>query len=100
MEILKNNSITFIGLNSSFSEKGFEKGLRGTDYEEIDIRTFYAFPESEIFNMEKALSIEKIMRDKYPYFKPFEELLKGSEETGPPPTYGSFLFERNLPKET
>ena len=80
LERPESNSVTFIGLNPSFSEMGFEKGLLGTDYEKIDIRTFYEFPESQIFSMEKALSIERIMREKYPYFKYFKKLMEGTGE--------------------
>lgn len=71
------NCITFIGLNPSFTERGYEAGLRNTTYGGIDIRGFYSFPESASFNLEKALDIERTMMKDYPYFKPFGELLDG-----------------------
>jgi hypothetical protein len=76
----ESHRVTFIGLNPSFSEKGYEFGLRNTAYKEIAIRDFYSFPKSALFNLEKALDIERKMMKNYPYFKPFGELLTGTAE--------------------
>jgi hypothetical protein len=75
LDELGKNRVTFIGLNPSFSEPWYKSKLQGTEYESIDIREFYTFPESSIFDMERSLSIERHMRTFYPYFNTFKELM-------------------------
>ena len=75
LDELGKNRVTFIGLNPSFSEAWYKSKLQGTEYEGIDIREFYSFPESSIFEMERSLAIERLMRTVYPYFNTFKELM-------------------------
>jgi len=77
---LESQRVTYVGLNPSFSEKGYETGLRDTLYKDINIRDFYSFPKSDHFVLEKALDIERKMMKCYPYFKPFGDLLDGTAE--------------------
>jgi hypothetical protein len=77
---LESHRVTFIGLNPSFSENGYEAGLRNTVHEGLDIRAFYSFPASGSFDLGKALDMERTMRKDYPYFKPFGDLLEGTSE--------------------
>lgn len=78
LDEFKREAVMFLGINPSFSVKGFGKGLQQSEYSGIDIREFYSFPKSEIFDLKKALKIENVMRDEYPYFRPFEKLLEGT----------------------
>lgn len=75
------NQVTFIGLNPSFSVDGFKTFLQKTDdYCDINVREFYAFPLTASFSKERSMEIEKLMKEKYPYFNPFGYLLKDTGE--------------------
>ena len=76
---LKTNKILFVGLNPSFSERGFNAFLRGTDHDNLDVNQFYAHPNSGYFEQDKSVAIEKLAIEKYPYFKKFRAI---SEEVG------------------
>lgn len=73
---IKKNSIIFIGINPSFSEKGFTKSLEKSQYSKLDIKEFYTFPQSPIFDIETSLKIEEETKGNYPYFNKFKELAK------------------------
>lgn len=96
LDAIEKHAVTFIGLNPSFSGSGFEKGLRGSDHEGIDIRSFYSFPQSKEFDLEQALDIERTMRMTYPYFKPFRGLLK---DTGHAMAHLDLFFVRETSQE-
>jgi len=96
LDAIEKHAVTFIGLNPSFSESGFEKGLRGSDHDGIDIRSFYSYPQSKGFDLEQALGIERTMRMNYPYFKPFRDLLK---DTGHAMAHLDLFFVRETSQE-
>ena len=60
------DSILFVGLNPSFSKKGFRTFLRGTEYENIDPETFFIWKNvlSNPKNIEKCVDIDKHAFDK------------------------------------
>lgn len=79
LDEFKRDAVVFIGINPSFSVRGFEKGLRSSKkYSGLDIAKFYSYPESEIFSVKDALEIENIMRTEYRYFDSFDDLLENS----------------------
>jgi len=77
---LKSNSIVFVGLNPSFSEQGIKRFLANTGYQELDIKKFYAHPNSGEFKQEVSVQIEQIAQDKYPYFKKFKDISNSTDQ--------------------
>lgn len=79
LDEFKRDAVLYIGINPSFSVRGFEKGLRDSKkYSGLDVAKFYSYPKSEIFSLKDALEIENIMRAEYPYFNSFDDLLENS----------------------
>lgn len=76
---LKTQKILFVGLNPSFSERGFKTILGMKEYEGLDINKFYAYPNSGHFQRDKSVAIEKLAIERHPYFKKFRAI---SEEVG------------------
>ena len=73
----------FIGLNPSFSEKGYRTFLSGTLYEDIlnDLEREYLFKEFDRNKdkgkaIKKFIAIEKMSMEKYSYYVKFSELAK------------------------
>jgi len=61
------NCILFIGLNPSFSLNGFKKITRGTEFEGIDVKSYFSFVNVRK-HMNEIIKIEQLARQKYPYF--------------------------------
>lgn len=61
------NCILFIGLNPSFSLNGFKKITRGTEFEGIDVKSYFSFANVRK-HMNEIIKIEQLARQKYPYF--------------------------------
>ena len=73
---LKKNSLLFIGLNPSFSETGFKRILKDTDYENIvsDLEDYFSFDKFEKKKIKDFQKIGQISREKYQYFTKFKDL--------------------------
>ena len=71
---IKRNAILFVGLNPSFSERGFNSLLKGTSYENLDIKTFYAYPKSKYFDETTLFELNQKAKDEYSYFKKFKAI--------------------------
>lgn len=71
---LKEKSILFIGLNPSFSDRGFSTILAKSAYPNISPREFYDWKNRSKFNLVIAIEIEKIAKDIYSYFKKFKDI--------------------------
>ncbi|WP_345984407.1 hypothetical protein WCX49_07135 [Sulfurimonas sp. HSL-1656] len=68
---LKKNCVLFIGINPSFSSRGFESYLKDSnDFSRLNAETFYKHPNSN-FDINESIEIEKEARKKYSYFKKF-----------------------------
>ncbi|WP_345969097.1 hypothetical protein WCX72_06865 [Sulfurimonas sp. HSL1-6] len=68
---LKKNAVLFVGINPSFSSKGFESYLKDSnDFSQMDPETFYKHPNTN-FDINKSIEIENEARKKYSYFKKF-----------------------------
>jgi len=75
---LKQQSILFVGLNPSFSLKGFNKSLKGTEYERKLNRLdeFYSYKNLKKDKIKDYQKIEMYSREKHPYFNRFREISK------------------------
>jgi hypothetical protein len=77
------NTILFIGINPSFSEKGFKSILKETEYDNVLKDPFGFYSKVENINIEKIAvlkKIEQIARDKYNYFAKFREIAEQIKE--------------------
>ena len=70
------NTILFVGINPSFSDKGFNAVFKGTEFENLDFKKFFRYPDTGSFDLAKSLKIEKFSSQNHPYFKKFETLSK------------------------
>lgn len=80
---IQTGCLLIIGLNPSFSEKGYKTILSGTGYEGIlknlEIRfSFKEFEKTKDIKSEikKFIAIEKMSKDKYSYYTKFSKLAK------------------------
>jgi hypothetical protein len=71
---LKEDAILFVGLNPSFSKKGYSSLLRGTAFSNLELQVFYHWRNRESFDLDMELAIEQIGRNNYPYFKKFKDI--------------------------
>lgn len=73
---LKKEMLLFVGLNPSFSSKGFSTILKGTDYEKNlhDLEDFYNYENFNNHRVQDYQNIELISREKHPYFARFREI--------------------------
>ncbi len=69
-EELKQDRLLFIGINPSFSARGFKQVLG----KQIDINSFYAFPPPSGFRFADYVDNESGARGNHPYFKRFKEI--------------------------
>lgn len=83
---LNPNSLLVVGLNPSFSIKGFRSFLKGSKYDQhlADLKSFYSFSRiSENLNegafdlfIQDFIEIENISKAKYSYYIKIQELVK------------------------
>jgi len=71
---LQEESILFIGLNPSFSERGFRTILADTPYASISPREFFHWQNRSKFDMATAIAIENVAKKKYRFFAKFRDL--------------------------
>lgn len=73
---LKKDVLLFIGINPSFSSKGFRKIVKDTSYSSLDPTVFYHWDNRKNFEreIEKALEIERLAREKLDFFQKFPEI--------------------------
>lgn len=71
---LKQKALLFVGLNPSFSEQGFVRLFQDTEFAGLDPTEFFAWKNRKSFDLDKAIRIEKLARDKYRYFNPIKEI--------------------------
>ncbi len=71
---LKEDAILFVGLNPSFSQRGYTSLLRGTAFSNLDPSAFYHWRNRDGFEVEIELAIGQIGKNNYPYFKKFKDI--------------------------
>lgn len=76
---LKKDCVLFVGINPSFSPRGFKSFLKDhKDFSNFDASTFYKHPNAN-FDIKKSLEIENEARNKYAYFNKFKAITKDYE---------------------
>lgn len=73
---MSSNSLLFIGLNPSFSERGFRRILADTQFKNIDPHKLYDWKNRDDKTASIAIAIEKIAKDKYAYFAKFHDIAR------------------------
>jgi hypothetical protein len=76
---IKRNILLFVGLNPSFSQKGFQIVLKDTPYSHINPGYFFHWHNRVMFDLETAQEIERLAKKRHPYFAKFEKI---AEYTG------------------
>lgn len=71
---LRKGAILFVGLNPSFSQRGYSSLLRSTKFSSLEPSSFYHWRNRENLDLETALEVEQIGRDNYPYFNKFKDI--------------------------
>ena len=69
--------VLFIGCNPSFSERGFKKILKDTEYEKIDPKDFFKWKkilDNLEYNVNECILIEKIAVKRHDFFKPLKDI--------------------------
>ena len=74
-ENLNKNALLFIGLNPSFSKKGFERFLKETEYKHIkDFENYFSYnnflqnPTQRDEFIRNFINIEEISKNSYPFY--------------------------------
>ena len=70
---LYKNTLTFVGMNPSFSRKGLTKTLKGSDYESQDLDAFFSI-SNKSFDFKTSSEISKLSKDSIPFFKLHREI--------------------------
>jgi len=93
-ENLKTNCLLFIGMNPSFSRRGYQEILRNTDYKDIldELDDFVKFRKLSEVQMNLHMEIEKIAKEEYRYFSKFKDIAK---QTGLEWEHIDLLFVRD-----
>lgn len=73
------NGLLFIGNNPSFSPDGFRRFLADTSLAHIDPHEFFHWKNRRALDLEIAIQIERLAKDRYPYFKKFRDLSAHAE---------------------
>jgi hypothetical protein len=71
---LKREVILFIGLNPSFSQKGYGSLLRNSQFFNLDPSSFYYWRNRKNIDLKIALQVEQFAKDNYPYFNKFKDI--------------------------
>jgi hypothetical protein len=68
------NGLLFVGLNPSFSDKGWKTLLPHIGIDGFDPYQFFGWPRPDNFNMEVAYKVERVARERYQFFAPHRAL--------------------------
>lgn len=88
---IQKHSLLFIGLNPSFSVNGFRSIFRETKFSTLNPTDYYHWGNKANYSIEVAKEIERLARDKYPYYRKFKEL---SHDTAMTWEYIDLFFHR------
>lgn len=72
--MLREGSILFVGLNPSFSDRGFSTFLADSPYANLKPREFYHWRNRTVFDLPTAIGIEKLAKERYAFFAKFKEI--------------------------
>lgn len=69
---IQQDGILFVGLNPSFPRmNGFKKILQGSPYSELDPTEFYHWRNRSNFDLDTAVEIARLAKERYDFFRPF-----------------------------
>ncbi len=68
------DAIVFIGMNPSFSSRGWKSLLQRVARPDIDPKSFFKWPSPEDFDEQLAHKLEALAREHYPFFAPHKAL--------------------------
>lgn len=71
---LQEESLLFIGLNPSFSDRGFRTILADTPYTNVSPRKFFHWRNRSKFDIATAIAIESVAKKKYRFFAKFRDI--------------------------
>lgn len=74
-------SLVFVGLNPSFSSKGWKSLIRRSTTPELDPHAFFQWPSSHDFDVGLAHKLEALAHEHYPFFAPHRALAKALNTT-------------------
>jgi len=69
---LKRNCPLFIGMNPSFSSKGFKQILKGSKYEDLKVDEYFKWNYRN--NRKIAIELSEIAKNKIPFFSKFKNI--------------------------
>ena len=70
----KKDALVFVGMNPSFSKKGWKALLRVSDTSDLDPESFLQWPSPQDFKIELSHKLEALAKKKYPFFAPHRAL--------------------------
>jgi len=68
------DSIIFVGMNPSFSSRGWKSLLQRAARPDVDPTSFFQWPSPEDFDEKLAHKLEALAREHYPFFAPHKAL--------------------------
>jgi hypothetical protein len=77
----KTGSLVFVGMNPSFSSKGWKSLIRRSTAPELDPHTFFQWPSPQDFDISLAHKLEALAHEHYPFFAPHRALAEALKTT-------------------
>jgi hypothetical protein len=71
---LRPGGLLFVGMNPSFSSKGWKNLLRRSTVPSLDPDAFFRWPSPQDFDIELAHELEALAHEHYPFFAPHRAL--------------------------
>jgi hypothetical protein len=75
----KAGSVVFVGINPSFSARGWKRLLKNTKHDRIRPEKFFSWPVPAYFNLERAHEVEALAREDYDFFRHHRALAEALE---------------------
>lgn len=75
-EMPHQNGLLFVGLNPSFSDKGWDRLMPYIGIDGFDPKRFFGWPRPDNFSMEVAYKVEQVARERYQFFAPHRALAR------------------------
>lgn len=72
-------SLVFVGMNPSFSSKGWRSLVRRSTMPELDPHAFFQWPSPQDFDVRLAHKLEALAHENYPFFAPHRALAQALE---------------------
>lgn len=83
--------VLFIGINPSFSQRGFNTQTKGSSYDTICMEEYFSYPQHPSFSILDSLEMDALAHKLHPYFRRFHNI---SEELSLTWTHIDLFFVR------